>query len=84
MVQATNSLVAEFPPAPDGSQPLPLAAQAWLVSYVHAHPDATLGELNQAWQAGGGRPVGQTCIWQVLHEHRLRRKKKPARHGARH
>lgn len=31
MVQATNSLVAEFPPVPDGSPPLPLAEQAWLV-----------------------------------------------------
>ncbi|MGE6340003.1 amidase family protein, partial [Acidovorax sp. NPDC077664] len=31
MVQVTNSLVAEFPPVPDGSPRLPLAEQAWLV-----------------------------------------------------
>ncbi|RZK44432.1 MAG: hypothetical protein EOO61_03815, partial [Hymenobacter sp.] len=35
----------------------------------------TLTELNQAWQTQGGRPVGQTCLWQVLDEHQLRRKK---------
>ncbi|MGI4737101.1 MAG: hypothetical protein ACRYG7_18175 [Janthinobacterium lividum] len=51
-------------------------AQAWLVAYVGEHPDATLAELGQAWQAQGGRPVGQTCLWQVLDEHDLRRKKK--------
>lgn len=53
-------------------------AQAWLAAYVGQHLDATLAELSQAWQAQGGRAVGQTCLWQVLHEHRLRRKK-PAR-----
>jgi len=53
-------------------------AQAWLVAYVGQHPDATLTELNLAWQAQGGRPVGQTCLWQVLDEHDLRRKKKAA------
>jgi len=53
-------------------------AQAWLVAYVGQHPDATLAELNQAWQAQGGRPVGQTCLWQVLDAHDLRRKKKAA------
>jgi transposase len=57
-------------------------AQAWLVAYVGQHPDVTLAELGQAWQAQGGRPVGQTCLWQVLKEHDLRRKKKPARQRA--
>jgi hypothetical protein len=47
------------------------------VVYVQQQPDATLAELNQAWQASGGRPVGQTSIWQVLDEHDLRRKKGP-------
>lgn len=58
---------------------LDAGAQAWVVAYVEQHADATLAELNQAWQAQGGRPVGQTCLWQVLDEHQLRRKKKPAR-----
>jgi putative transposase len=58
---------------------LDATAQAWLVAYVGQHPDATLAELNTAWQAQGGRPVGQTCIWQVLDEQGLRRKKKLAR-----
>ncbi|WP_210114490.1 hypothetical protein [Hymenobacter elongatus] len=53
---------------------------AWLVACVGQHADATLAELNQAWQAQGGRPVGQTCLWQALHEQHLRRKKKPPRH----
>ena len=57
---------------------LDAAAQAWLVAYVGQQPDATLAELNRAWQAQGGRPVGQTCLWQVLDEHDLRRKKKAA------
>lgn len=60
---------------------LDAAAQAWLVAYVGQHADVTLAELGAAWQASGGRPVGQTCLWQVLAEHGLRRKKKPARHG---
>lgn len=60
---------------------LDAAAQAWLVAYVGQHADATLAELNQAWQAQGGRPVGQTCLWQALHDQHLQRKKKPARHG---
>lgn len=42
---------------------LDATAQAWLVAYVGQHPDATLAELSQAWQAQGGRPVGQTCLW---------------------
>ena len=57
-------------------------AQAWLVAYVKQQPDATLAELGQAWLAHGGRAVGQTCLWQVLKEHDLRRKKKPARQRA--
>ena len=57
---------------------LDAAAQTWLVAYVQQHADVTLAELGAAWQASGGRPVGQTCLWQVLHEHGLRRKKKPA------
>ena len=74
----TGSLAAK--PASGGrARYLDAAAQAWLVAYVGEHPDATLTELNQAWQAQGGRPVGQTCLWQVLKEHDLRRKKKPAR-----
>ena len=60
---------------------LDAAAQAWLVAYVGEHPDVTLAELSQAWQAQGGRAVGQTCLWQVLDEHE-RRKKKPARQRA--
>jgi putative transposase len=74
----TGSLVAK---AASGGRAryLDAAAQAWLVAYVGQHPDTTLAELGQAWQAQGGRPVGQTCLWQVLNEHKLRRKKKPAR-----
>lgn len=45
------------------------------MAYIDQHPDATLAELSQAWQAHGGRPVGQTCLWQVLDKHDLRRKK---------
>ena len=56
--------------------------QAWLVAYVGEHADATLAELKAAWQAHSGRPVGQTCLWNALHAHGLRRKKKSARHGA--
>ncbi|HEX8429364.1 hypothetical protein [Hymenobacter sp.] len=56
--------------------------QAWLVDYVGQHADATLAELNDAWRAHSGRPVGRTCLWNVLREHGLRRKKKPARHRA--
>ena len=75
---ATGSLAPK--PATGGRQRyLDATAQAWLVAYVGEHPDATLAELNAAWQAQGGRPVGQTCLWQVLDEHELRRKKKPAR-----
>lgn len=71
----TGSLAAK--PATGGRvRYLDAAAQTWLVDYVQQHPDVTLAELNQAWQAQGGRPVGQTCIWQVLDEHDLRRKKK--------
>ncbi|WP_246558574.1 helix-turn-helix domain-containing protein [Hymenobacter piscis] len=50
--------------------------QAWLVAYVGQHADATLAELNQAWQTHSGRSVGQTCLWNVLNEQDLRRKKK--------
>lgn len=77
----TGSLVAK--PASGGRvRYLDAAAQAWLVAYVGHQPDATLAELGHAWQAQGGRPVGQTCLWQVLNDHKLRRKKKPAREGA--
>lgn len=58
---------------------LDAAAQTWLVAYVGQYPDTTLAELGQAWQAQGGRPVGQTCLWQVLEAHNLRRKKKSTR-----
>ena len=75
---AIGSLVPK--PATGGrARYLDAAAQAWLVAYVGQHPDTTLAELNQAWQAQGGRPVGQTCLWQVLAEQHLRRKKKLAR-----
>ncbi|WP_139255375.1 hypothetical protein [Hymenobacter psychrophilus] len=37
--------------------------------------DAALAELNAAWQAEFGRPVGQTSVWNMLHKHGLRRKK---------
>lgn len=77
----TGSLAPK--PARGGRAPfLDAAAQAWLVAYVEQHPDVTLAELGAAWQASGGRAVGQTCLWQVLAEQRLRRKKKSARHGA--
>ncbi|MBT2559511.1 transposase [Hymenobacter sp. ISL-91] len=56
--------------------------QAWLVAYVGAHADATLAEVGHAWQQHAGRSVCQTCIWDVLNEHGLRRKKKFARHRA--
>ena len=52
------------------------------MAYVGKHADATLAELGQAWQQHAGRPVGQTCLWNVLDEHGLRRKKKSTRHGA--
>ena len=75
---ATGTLVPK--PATGGrARYLDAAAQAWLVAYVQQHPDATLAEVNQAWQAGGGRPVGQTSIWQRLDAHDLRRKKKSPR-----
>ena len=56
--------------------------QAWLVAYMGQHADATLAELGQAWQAHSGRSVCQTCLWDVLNEQGLRRKKKSTRHGA--
>jgi transposase len=77
--QATTGSLAPKPATGGRARYLDAAAQAWLVAYVGAHPDATLAELGQAWQQRGGRPVGQTCVWQVLDAHRLRRKKKPAR-----
>lgn len=71
----TGSLAAK--PARGGpARALSAEDQAWLVAYVQEHADATLAELNQAWQAQSGRVVGQTCIWNVLAEHQLRRKKK--------
>lgn len=77
--QHTTGSLAPQPARGGRARYLDAAAQAWLVAYVGAHADATLAELSAAWRASGGRPVGQTCLWQVLHEHRLRRKKKPAR-----
>ena len=77
--QAATGSLAPKPATGGRGRYLDAAAQAWLVAYVQQQPDATLAELNQAWQASGGRPVGQTCIWQVLEEQDLRRKKKPAR-----
>ena len=77
----TGSLAPK--PASGGPQRLlSVDDQAWLVAYVGEHADATLAELNAAWQQHTGRTVCQTCIWDVLNEHDLRRKKKPARHGA--
>lgn len=77
----TGSLAPK--PASGGvARRLSAADQAWLVAYVGEHADATLAEVGAAWRAHSGRPVGQTGIWQVLDEHGLRRKKKPARHGA--
>lgn len=74
----TGSLTAK--PASGGrARYLDAAAQAWLVAYVQQQPDATLAEVRAAWQAQGGRAVCQTCVWQVLAAHDLRRKKKPAR-----
>ncbi len=70
----TGSLAPQ--PASGGrARYLDAQAQHWFVAYVGEHPDSTLAELSQAWQAQGGRPVGQTCLWQVLQEHDLRRKK---------
>ena len=77
--QRDTGSVAAKPASGGRARYLDAAAQAWLVAYVQQHPDATLAELNQAWQAQGGRPVGQTCVWQVLDAHDLRRKKKSAR-----
>ena len=71
----TGSLAPK--PATGGPARLLSAAdQAWLVAYVGQHADATLAELNAAWRTEFGRPVGQTCLWNVLAEHNLRRKKK--------
>ncbi|GAA3917671.1 hypothetical protein GCM10022406_00530 [Hymenobacter algoricola] len=78
--QAATGSLAPKPATGGRARYLDAAAQAWLVAYVGQHADATLAELNQAWQAQGGRPVGQTCLWQALHEQHLRRKKKPPRH----
>lgn len=78
--QAATGSLAPKPARGGRARYLDAAAQAWLVAYVGQHADVTLAELGAAWQASGGRPVGQTCLWQVLHEHGLRRKKKPARH----
>ena len=73
--RATGSLAAK--PASGGpARAISPAEQAWLVAYVGQHADATLAELNAAWQTEFGRLVGQTCIWNVLNEHKLRRKKK--------
>ncbi|AMJ64717.1 hypothetical protein AXW84_04185 [Hymenobacter sp. PAMC 26628] len=77
--QAATGALAPKPATGGRARYLDAAARAWLVAYVRQHPDATLAEVNRAWQTSGGRPVGQTCIWQVLEEHDLRRKKKPAR-----
>ncbi|GAA3994132.1 hypothetical protein GCM10022408_00420 [Hymenobacter fastidiosus] len=74
--QATTGSLAPKPARGGRARYLDADAQAWLVAYVGQHADATLAELGAAWQAQGGRPVGQTCIWQVLDAHRLRRKKK--------
>jgi len=57
---------------------LDAAAQTWLVAQV----EQTLAELHTAWVAAGGRPVCLPVLWRMLDEHGLRRKKKPARHGA--
>jgi len=76
--QAATGALAPKPATGGRARYLDAAAQDWLTAYVQQHPDATLAEVNQAWQTSGGRPVGQTCIWQVLDEHDLRRKKKPA------
>lgn len=74
----TGSLAAK--PASGGpARTISLTEQAWLVAHVGQHADATLAELNAAWQAKFGRPVGQTSIWTVLNEHGLRRKKKQPR-----
>ncbi|WP_345070911.1 hypothetical protein [Hymenobacter fastidiosus] len=81
--QATTRSLVPKPARSGRARYLDADAQAWLVAYVGQHADATLAELGAAWQAQGGRPVGQTCIWQVLDAHRLRRKKKPARRGTR-
>jgi len=77
--QAATGALAPKPATGGRARYLDATAQVWLVAYVQQYPDATLAEVNQAWQASGGRAVGQTCIWQVLEEHNLRRKKKPAR-----
>lgn len=71
----TGSLAAK--PARGGpARALSADEQQWLVAYVGQHPDATLAELGQAWQAHSGRLVGQTCLWNVLDEYDVRRKKK--------
>jgi putative transposase len=78
--RATGSLAPK--PASGGPERVLCPAdQAWLVAYVGQHADATLAEVGAAWRAHSARPVCQTCIWNVLDEHKLRRKKKSARHG---
>jgi putative transposase len=78
--QQTGSLAPK--PARGGPERLLSADdQAWLVAYVGKHADATLAEVGAAWLAYSGRPMGQTCLWNVLNEHQLRRKKKSVRHG---
>lgn len=74
--QADTGSLAPKPATGGRARYLDATAQAWLVDYVGQYPDVTLAELSQAWQASGGRPVGQTCLWQVLDEQKLRRKKK--------
>ena len=74
--QRQTGSLAPKPASGGPARPISPAEQAWLVAYVGQHADATLAELNTAWQAEFGRPVGQTSIWNVLNEHGLRRKKK--------
>ena len=74
--QRESGSLAAKPASGGPARAISPAEQAWLVSYVGQHADATLAELNAAWQTEFARPVGQTSIWSVLNEHGLRRKKK--------
>jgi len=78
--QRQTGSLAPKPASGGPARALSADEQAWLVTYAGQHADATLAELNAAWQTEFSRPVGQTCIWNVLDEHNLRRKKKSARH----
>ena len=82
--QRQTGQLAALPGRGGPARCLDAAAQAWLGEQVAAQPDATLAELQTLLQVERGQTVSQGSVWRVLHEQGWRRKKKPARHGARH